>query len=148
MVFSKRFSTHKSTKPPNTTHTMKTSVASTFLALASSFLAVLSAGENPSIAYYLYFSDDQCRTELAGLVAKVAGEPWTGVGGLSPSGKCSEEVVCQMDNESDLCQSLNRTNSGVGSILVDDFGVIVECKERCLVVEINSSSLHPSCLRR
>lgn len=114
---------------------MQSFAATVVLVVALSCLSVVVAEDENVIAYYLYFSDDKCETDTAGIVAKVADEPFLGVGGLSPAGKCSEEVVCLMDNESDLCQSLNRTNSGNGSILVDDFGVIVECKWKCSVGE-------------
>lgn len=102
------------------------SVAAILFALLP--LAVLAARDDTKVVYYVYYSDDQCETQTAGVVGKVAGEDFLGVGGRSLDGKCSEEVVCLLDADSSLCQSLNRTNSGNGHLDVDEYGVVVECK--------------------
>lgn len=91
-------------------------------------LLVLSTGEEYDFLYYIYYSDSECSSATAGVVGKVAGESFVGVGGRSANEICSEEAICLMDDKSDRCQSLARTANGTVQLDVDDFGVIVECK--------------------
>lgn len=93
-----------------------------------SILLVLAAGQEYDFLYYIYYSDSECNSATAGVVGKVAGESFVGVGGRSADGICSEEAICLMDDQSELCQSLARTANGTVDLDVDDFGVIVECK--------------------
>jgi len=99
------------------------------LSLLFASVPTLAAAEKENrVVYYVYFSDDKCEVDTAGIIGKVAGEKFLGVGGMSETGRCAEEVVCLMDADSELCQSLTRTNSGNGHLDVDEFGVVVECE--------------------
>jgi hypothetical protein len=89
---------------------------------------MLIVAEEYDFLYYIYYSDATCSSETAGVVGKVAGEAFLGVGGKSPVGSCAQEAVCLMDYQSDRCQKLARTANGTVNLDVDDFGVIVECK--------------------
>jgi hypothetical protein len=116
-------------------------------------LSILSAADEYDFLYYIYYSDAECLEQTAGVVGKVAGEAFVGVGGKSAEQICAEEAICLMDDQSESCQKLERTANGTVNLDVDDFGVIVECDKtntdepQCAPMprDCLTSSVFPSC---